>query len=339
MKNWRVRSTFGSWDVEKVHAVVARSTFGSQNVQNTSASEHFWKLRCWKSARRCGAKHISKSKVEKLRGSGHSWTFGCRFAWQAQGFCSEKTWGFCRSFNYNHHYPAFHYTTTTTTLHYTTLITLHYTTPQSTPHYTTLHHTQVHYTTLQLQLQLQLRLQLQLQLQLQLHYTTRITLHYTTRLRATPHHTAPHYTNYNYSYNYNYTRLHYTRQHYTTLPYISLHYTHYTTTNATATTLHYLHYTTTTTPLHYNYNYSCATPHYIQQLWVRWPTRRPLQPLQPFQKTQLQPPFGPSVDLLCHPRFTTTNLSYRFPILKLPPPPCALLLVIIDIPEWNIPII
>ena len=29
------RTTFGSWDVEKVHAVVARSTFSSQNVQNT----------------------------------------------------------------------------------------------------------------------------------------------------------------------------------------------------------------------------------------------------------------------------------------------------------------
>ena len=62
-KTHQVRTTFGSWDVEKVHAVVARSTFPSQNVQNTSASDHFWKLRCWKSARRCGAKHISKSKV------------------------------------------------------------------------------------------------------------------------------------------------------------------------------------------------------------------------------------------------------------------------------------
>ena len=48
---------------EKLHAVVARSTFGSQNVQNTPGSDHFWKLRCRKSARRCGAKHISKSKV------------------------------------------------------------------------------------------------------------------------------------------------------------------------------------------------------------------------------------------------------------------------------------
>ena len=49
---------------EKLHAVVARSTFRSQNVQNT-ASDHFWKLRCRKSARRCGAKHISKSKCTK----------------------------------------------------------------------------------------------------------------------------------------------------------------------------------------------------------------------------------------------------------------------------------
>ena len=58
----QVRTTFGSWDVEKVHAVVARSTFWSQNVQNTPFSDHFWRLRCRKSARRCGAKHVSKSK-------------------------------------------------------------------------------------------------------------------------------------------------------------------------------------------------------------------------------------------------------------------------------------
>ena len=64
------RTTFGSCDVEKVHAVVAQSTFPSQNVQNTSASDHFWKLRCRKSARRCGAKHISKSKVLKTDGLG-----------------------------------------------------------------------------------------------------------------------------------------------------------------------------------------------------------------------------------------------------------------------------
>ena len=61
----QLRTTFGSCDVEKVHAVVARSTFPSQNVKNTRGSDHFWKLRCWKSARRCGAKHISKSKCTK----------------------------------------------------------------------------------------------------------------------------------------------------------------------------------------------------------------------------------------------------------------------------------
>ena len=69
-KTPQVRTTFGSCDVEKVHAVVARSTFPSQNVQNTSAPDHFWKLRCRKSARRCGAKHISKSKCTKHLSSG-----------------------------------------------------------------------------------------------------------------------------------------------------------------------------------------------------------------------------------------------------------------------------
>ena len=64
-KTHQLRTTFGSCDVEKVHAVVARSTFPSQNVQNTPFSDHFWKLRCRKSARRCGAKHISKSKCTK----------------------------------------------------------------------------------------------------------------------------------------------------------------------------------------------------------------------------------------------------------------------------------
>jgi len=62
----------------KLHAVVARSTFPSQSAQNTSASEHFWKLRCRKSARRCGAKHISKSKVSKTDGFGAFWKLRCR---------------------------------------------------------------------------------------------------------------------------------------------------------------------------------------------------------------------------------------------------------------------
>ena len=40
------------------------------------------------------------------------------------------------------------------------------------------------------------------------------------------------------------------------------------------------------------------------------------------------------MDSLCHPRFTTANLPYRFPILKLPPPPlCGILLVV---PFWTV---
>ena len=153
------RTTFASWDVEKVHAVVARSTFPSQNVNNTPCSDHFWKLRCRKSAHRCGAKRISKLKVLKTDGLGallgvdmskkcrplwreahfevksakiwgymeHFSTFGCRFAWQAHGILhlaknEKKREGFIAVA-----------TTTTTTLRYTTL---HHTT---TLQYTTLH--------------------------------------------------------------------------------------------------------------------------------------------------------------------------------------------------------
>ena len=50
----------GQMKDEQLHAFVARSTFASQNVQNTSGSDHFWALSCGKSAHRCGAKHIWK---------------------------------------------------------------------------------------------------------------------------------------------------------------------------------------------------------------------------------------------------------------------------------------
>ena len=62
----------------------------------------------------------------------------------------------------------------------------------------------------------------------------------------------------------------------------------------------------------------------MQQLWVRWP----LQPLQALQKTQLQPPFGPSVDSLL-PWMRSNNSPLLFLSFKLLPPPCAVLLVYI----------
>ena len=46
VKTHHARSTFGSCDVEKVHAVVAPSMFESQNVQNAPCSWHLWTSGC-----------------------------------------------------------------------------------------------------------------------------------------------------------------------------------------------------------------------------------------------------------------------------------------------------
>ena len=128
-----VRSTFGSWDVEKVHAVVARSTFRSQHVKNTTCSEHFRKLRCRKSARRCGAKHISKSKVQKTKGYGA--LLNVRMSFCVAG---TKDSAPCQKRAKREGFVAV--STTTTTLHFTTL--------QLQLHNTSLHYTTLHYTTL-----------------------------------------------------------------------------------------------------------------------------------------------------------------------------------------------
>ena len=96
--------SFGSWDVQKVHAVVAWSMFSkSKRAKQTML---FWKLRCSKSARRCGAKHISKSNVLRTDVSDisdHFWTFRCHsevvLCGRRKGFCIllkiSKVWGFC----------------------------------------------------------------------------------------------------------------------------------------------------------------------------------------------------------------------------------------------------
>ena len=213
VKNWRSRTTFGSWDVEKVHTVVARSTFPSQNVKSTTCSDHLW-------------------------------TFKYRFAWQAQGTVPlskvrkrvRVLWQFELSTTTTTalHCTPLHSATTTTkiTITTTTTTTLHYTTQTTTTTTTTTRYTTLYYAT---------------------------QLHYTTQRQTTPHHTT----------------LDYTTLDYATLLYIRLHSLHHRNCNCNR------NYTTPQLQLHYvtNYNYSCATPHYIQQLWVRWPTRWPLQPL------------------------------------------------------------
>ena len=65
LKNWRSRTTFWSWDVEKLHAAVAKRTFASENLKKLTVSEHFLKCRCRKIARRCGEKHMCNSKCTK----------------------------------------------------------------------------------------------------------------------------------------------------------------------------------------------------------------------------------------------------------------------------------
>ena len=160
-KTHHSRTTFGSSDVEKVHAVVARSIFPSQHVQSTPFSDHFWKLRCRKSARRCGAKHISKSKCTKhtmygpllevqmsFRVAGARGCGPCQKWAKRQGFVAFST-----TTTTTPHYTPIYYTTTTTTpsLHSTTLhsTTLHCTQLHSiTLHHTTVHYTPLHYITL-----------------------------------------------------------------------------------------------------------------------------------------------------------------------------------------------
>ena len=159
-KTPHVRATFGGSDVEKVHAVVARSTFRSQNVQNTRGSDHFWRLRC-------------------------------RFASLHYTTLHHTTQ------HYNHNYTTTQLHNYTTTLHYTT----HSTTLNYTPlHSTTLNYTPLHYTTF--------------------HYTSLhyITLHSTTTTTTQLHSTTLHYTKLHY------TTLHYITLHYTPLHYITLHY-------------------------------------------------------------------------------------------------------------------
>ena len=286
LKTPGVRTTFGSCDVEKVHAVVARSTCRSQNAQSTPLSDHFWQLRCWKSARRCGAKHISKSKctkhlsvgpllaVEMLKKCTPLWreahfqvkmyktphvraTFGgsdvekvhavvARSTFRSQNVKSTR--GSDHFWRFRCRFASHHYTTLYT-LHCTThqYITLHYTTlPSTTLHYITLHYTTTTTKTTQ-------RHSTTLH-HTPLHYITlqHTTLHYTT-LRYLPLHFTTLHSLHSTTLQiqlqlHNYTPLHSTRLHYT-----KLHYTPVHSTTLHPTTLHYttLHNTTaTTTQLH-----------------------------------------------------------------------------------------
>ena len=169
-KAHQLRTIFTSWDVEKVHAVVARSTFPSQNVQKHLSVGRLLEVemskKCtplWREA------HFQVKMYEthhcrttfgswNTRVSDHFWRVRSSdvekvHAIVAQSFEVKmfKTLGVRTTFGGSDvaslHYTTLHYTT----LHYTPLhyTTEHYTTPHpSTLHYTTLHYTPIHSTTL-----------------------------------------------------------------------------------------------------------------------------------------------------------------------------------------------
>ena len=245
---------------------MARSTFPSQNVQNTTCSRHFWKFGCRKSARRCGAKHISKSKCTKHIRSGPLLevemskkctplsreahfevkmyktphvraTFGGSDLEKVHAVVARSTF---RSQNVQNTRGSDHFWRFRCRFASLRVITLHYTL-----HYTTVHYTTLHSTTLQLQLQ---------NYTTTLHYTPRHYINYNTLRITRPHYTTLHYTTLHYTTLYtplHYTTLHYTihSTHYSTLHYTTLHNTTTTTTELHSTTHRYtkLHYTT----LHY----------------------------------------------------------------------------------------
>ena len=124
-KTLQCRTTFGSCNAEKVHAIVARSTFPSENARNIT--------------RRCGAKHVSESKVQETGGFEALLAIRCRFL---RGVCTPgqewaKSAGFVAGSTPT---TTPHHTTRHDATHYATLITLDCTT--TTP--TVIHSTSLH---------------------------------------------------------------------------------------------------------------------------------------------------------------------------------------------------
>ena len=93
-KTHNSRTTFGSCDFEKVHAVVARSTFPSQKCKKKTGTEHFWTFRSRFAWQAQGIVHLVKSEknvgvlwhVQKRWQAWDIWRRSSKmhFAWQAQ---------------------------------------------------------------------------------------------------------------------------------------------------------------------------------------------------------------------------------------------------------------
>ena len=168
----RVRSQLARREINNCTPLWREAHFKIK-MYKAPASEHFWKLRCRKSARRCGAKHISKSKCTKHTSSGPLlavemlkkctplWreahfevkmyktpgvrtTFGGSDVEKVHVVVARRTFrskhvqntrGSDHFWRFRCRFASIHYTTG----HYTTL-------HSSTPHYTTLRSSTLHYT-------------------------------------------------------------------------------------------------------------------------------------------------------------------------------------------------
>ena len=180
---------------------MARSTFPSQNVQSTPAPDHFWHLRCRKSVRRCGAKHISKSKCTKHTIAGPL----------LEVKMSKKRTPLWREAHFEvKMYKTLH---VRATFGGSDVEKVHAVVARSTFRSENVQNTRVRTTFRGSDVALPLR------------FTTlhHVTLHHTP-LYYTLHYTPQHY-NYNYTTRLHSTTLHYIKFHYTTLHYTTLHYT------------------------------------------------------------------------------------------------------------------
>ena len=210
----RVRSHLPKWEMKNCTPLSREAHFQVKMYKPHQVRTTFFELSCRKNARRCGTKHVSKSKCTKHNRFGPLFQVElskkCTPLWHEARFqvkmykaphvrttfgrsdvvsCGKRR-GLCTLSIVSKNVRVFVAVSiaTTNALHYTTL---HYTTP----HYTTLHYTTLHYATLN---------------NTALHYTTlhSITLHHTTLRQTTLHYTTLHYTLLRYT-TPNDTQLHY----------------------------------------------------------------------------------------------------------------------------------
>ena len=132
LKALGVQTTFGDSDVEKVHAVVARSTFWSQNVKTTRGSDHFWVASLRFTRLHYITLHSTTLQLQHNYTTLHSTTL------------NYTTQHYTRLHSTTVHYITLHYTTLPSTrLHYNTLrytpLQLHNYNYTTTLHYTPLH--------------------------------------------------------------------------------------------------------------------------------------------------------------------------------------------------------